>query len=96
MPTPPKKRFLAWSYSRLVDWELCPFRAAKVHLERMQGPGSPQMKRGGEVHEVAATWLVAPKPGTLPAVLENFSAEFKDLRKLKPEVEGVILTKRCN
>jgi len=40
------------------------------------------------VHEVAATWLVAPKPGTLPAVLENFSAEFKDLRKLKPEVEG--------
>jgi hypothetical protein len=88
MPTLPKKRFLAWSYSRLVDWELCPFKAAKVHLEKQRGPSSPQMARGGQVHDVAAEWLTRPKAGSLPEVLMNFSSEFKDLLKLKPECEG--------
>lgn len=46
------KFFIAWSYSRFKDWLRCPRFAAWNHLlKKPQGPKSPAMLRGGDIHK---------------------------------------------
>lgn len=83
MPTPPKKYFQAWSYSRLKDWETCPLRASLVHLHKMRGPSSPAMERGAQVHEDIARWLTSKKRAPCPSAAETFSRELAKLKRSK-------------
>ena len=80
MPTKPVKRFTAWSYSRLGDYNQCPLRARLKHLDRLPEPGSPAMDRGKEVHDAAAKYITGEKR-TLSADLKLFKKELAALRK---------------
>ena len=91
MPIKPVKRFTAWSYSRLGDYNQCPLRARLKHLDRVQEPGSPAMDRGAEVHDDAAKYITGEKR-TLSAELKLFKKEFTALRKL--HVKSPVLVER--
>lgn len=81
MPRPVQKRFKSWSYSRLVEWEQCPFRAAKKHLEKVKEPEGPALARGRSI-EAAVYDYVFKKRKDLPAEGQTFADELAALRKI--------------
>ncbi len=56
MPIKAMPRFTAWSYSRLSDYEACPLKAKIKHLDKVSEPSSPALKRGSDIHELAAKY----------------------------------------
>lgn len=81
MPTKPKPRITAWSYSRLNDYQQCPLRAKLKYVDRLKEPGSAAMDRGGLIHESAAAYIRG-ELRCLPKDLSLFRKEFKVLREL--------------
>jgi CRISPR/Cas system-associated exonuclease Cas4 (RecB family) len=79
MPIKAVKKFTAWSYSRLSDYEACPRRAKFKHLDKLVEPAGPALERGGQIHKEAEAYVRRRVP-ELPKSLERFPAEFAALR----------------
>jgi len=86
MPTKPVKKFEAWSYSRLTDYEGCPLKAKLKHLEKIPEPPAPAMARGRAVHEMCEGYVLG-KIKKLPEELKNFTTEFIHLKGKKKSVQ---------
>jgi putative RecB family exonuclease len=84
-----KKQPLAWSYSRLADYEKCPQLFKFKVIEKRPEPSNEYMERGGRIHEQAQVCLMKPK-SKIPADLKRVAAEIKLLRSLKAEPEGML------
>lgn len=82
MPKKPMKQFFAWSYSRLHTFETCPAKARYQHLDKLPIVESEPLIRGKATHKDAELYSIGKKR-KLPASLELFDEEFKELRKLK-------------
>jgi hypothetical protein len=80
MPIKRLPQFTAWSYSRLQDWEACPFSAKLKHLDKIPTPAHPAMARGSEIHKTCEKYT-AGEIKKLPEDLGRFGAEFDELRK---------------
>lgn len=79
---------IAWSYSRLTTFERCPAQM-KYKLDRVPEAASPAMERGSRIHKDAEEYLLG-KHKQVPATLQGFEGEFKDLRKQKAVPEAQI------
>lgn len=94
MPIKAIKKFTAWSYSRLGDWESCPLKARLKHIDKVSEPSSPALKRGSDIHELAARYATGQLKD-LPPELARFPEEFADLRRRKDvEVERQLAVTR--
>jgi hypothetical protein len=83
MPTRAVKRFDAWSYSRLHDYDECPARAKYQHLDKLpKGPEGPALLKGQAAHKDGELYATG-RLKKLPPSLELFAEEFNDLRKCK-------------
>lgn len=70
-----------WSYSRLIDFEACPFRAYLKYSERIPSVQHPAAARGTTMHTQAEEYI----NGTLkelPSELSKFKEEFHELGRL--------------
>ena len=82
------KQFTAWSYSRYKDHRTCPRFAHWKHiLKKPEGPKSPAMQRGGDIHKEGELYLLGKKR-IVPASFKAFAAEVAVLRKSKAIAEG--------
>lgn len=78
----------SWSYSRLLDFETCAFRAYLKHVERIPEPQRPLAPgkteqandRGTRIHQLAEDFV--RNGGKLPPELGRFEEEFTRLREL--------------
>lgn len=77
----------AWSFSRLNDYRKCPQFARYKHVDKIREPGNAAMARGGEIHKLAEKFASAAKRAKVPAELELFKEEFRDLQGRKVMVE---------
>ena len=83
------QRFLAWSYSRLRDYEQCPARAKYRHLDKLdEGEKGRALLRGIAVHESAEGYLNAKPAIPLAPELELFTDDFKMLRRKRATPES--------
>lgn len=65
-----KTKFDAWSYSRLHQWEECPLLAKEKFITKsIPTDDSPAMKRGKDVHEGLANFLLGKAQGVPREVL---------------------------
>lgn len=67
------------SYSRLLDYEQCPYRAKLKHVDRIPEEKSEAADRGTAIHQLAEDF-VRGKIKTLPVELKKFNDEFNALR----------------
>lgn len=67
------------SYSKLLDFEQCKYRAKLKHIDRIPEEKSEAADRGTRIH-TAAEHFVLGKIKQLPAELIKFEAEFNALR----------------
>lgn len=81
MPIRRKRKFTSWSYSRLTEWEACPFRAAKKHLEKVKEPEGPALARG-KLIEAEVYDFVFKKGKTVPKSGALFKEELTKLQKI--------------
>lgn len=90
------KFFTAWSFSRYKDHRTCPRFAHWKHiLKKPEGPKSPAMQRGGDIHKEGEHYLrgkdAAGKKiadNAVPASFKMFRAEMRALRKDRAIAEG--------
>jgi len=82
------KRTMAWSYSRLTTYERCPAQLAYRTAKTPEIP-SPAMERGNRIHKDAEEYLRGIHK-QVPATLQGFAPEFRELRKLKARAEDQI------
>lgn len=82
MPIKRQRQFESWSYSRLTEWEKCPFKAAQKHLFKREEPESDKGAEGTAAHKDAELYATG-QVKVCPKSLERFCAEFDDLRKIK-------------
>lgn len=74
------KTINTWSFSRLQDYESCPYKAWLKHAERIPDPRpSPAADRGTAIHELAEKYLRG-QIDPLPVELVKFKDEFESLR----------------
>lgn len=77
----PTQTIKSWSYSRLIDFESCKFRAWLKYGARIPDPNpSPAADRGTAIHQLAEDF-VRGKIKTLPKELGKFADEYKSLRE---------------
>ena len=69
----------SWSYTRLVDFEQCPYKAKLKYVDRIPEEKSTAADRGTAIHQLAEDY-VAGKMTQLPHELAKFSNEFLALR----------------
>lgn len=82
------RQFTAWSYSRYKDHRDCPRYAHWKHiLKKPEGPKSPAMQRGGDIHKEGELYLLG-KIKTVPKSFALFKKEMEALRKAKAIPEG--------
>jgi RecB family exonuclease len=82
-----------WSYSRLVEFEKCKFRAKLLYLDKIREPERPlppgkteqANDRGTRVHTAAELYVQSPQPIELLSELAAFAEEFEQLRTLYQE-----------
>lgn len=67
------------SYSRLIEFEQCAFRAKLKHVDRIPEEKSEAADRGTMIHQMAEDY-VCGKLDKLPSELRKFSDEFVALR----------------
>lgn len=84
-----KKLPLAWSYSRLSDYQKCPQLFKFKVIEKRPEPSNEYMERGQRIHNLAELCLLKPK-SKIPADLKRVAKEIALLRKLKAEPEGML------
>lgn len=69
-----------WSYSRLLDFEQCPFRYAMKFIQRVPEEKSEAADRGTAIHQLAEDF-VAGRKQKLPAELKKFEEDFESLHR---------------
>ena len=70
----------SWSYTKLIDFEQCPYRAKLKYLDRVPEAKSEAADRGTMIHKLAEDYV----PGQikkLPTELRHFAPEFDALRR---------------
>jgi len=74
------KTINTWSFSRLSDYESCPYKAWLKHAERVPDPKpKPAADRGTAIHALAENYLRG-NIDPLPVELSKFAEEFRSLR----------------
>ena len=68
-----------WSYTKLIDFEQCPYRVKLKHIDRLPEAKAPAAERGTLIHQYAEDY-VCGKLNKLPGELAKFSNEFESLR----------------
>ncbi|WP_018609524.1 RecB family exonuclease [Uliginosibacterium gangwonense] len=75
-----EQRIRSWSYSRLIDFESCRFKAWLKYGARIPDPSpSPAADRGTAIHALAEQFVMG-KIKTLPNELVKFKDEFLSLK----------------
>lgn len=77
-----------WSYSSWATYNDCGARFKFRYIDKLPEPPSAAMARGTDIHTIAEYWLDGKLKGPLPPKLKKLEAEFKGLKKLKPQVEA--------
>jgi hypothetical protein len=88
------KKFLAWSWSRLQTYELCPAKAKYSYLDKIEEPKNPSMLRGSAIHKMAEDYV--NKGGRLKDELKLYERLFKEVRDLKKRKDVEIFTELQN
>jgi hypothetical protein len=70
----------SWSYSRLLDFEMCAYRAQLKYVDKIPDVQGEAAERGSQIHQLAEDF-VNGKIKKLPTELNKFSDEFLALRK---------------
>jgi hypothetical protein len=84
-------KFTSWSFSRYIDYRLCPFKAKLKYLDKIAEPKNEAMERGSHIHELAEHYIKGAS-SRLPAELKGFTDEFKMLRKqYKKAISGMVV-----
>ena len=86
MPIRVVKQFTAWSFSRLIEWEECPFKAHQKHILKNTEPDKPVFQRGRDIEEAAYKYIFSKTPLPLPKSCTAFPDEFKLMRKQRKVV----------
>lgn len=81
------ERITAWSFSRWKDYEQCPRKAKRKHIDKIKEPPNKAMERGSAIHKLAEDYLKGLRV-QLPPELDRFKKDFAKLKKLKPVVEA--------
>lgn len=85
------KQFTAWSYSRLRDYQQCPFMAKLKYLDKIAQPPNLAMQWGSDVHEMAEGYIKG-QFSRFPKAMENFKDLVKNLRQqYKKKVPGLTI-----
>lgn len=75
---------MSWSYSKLLDFEQCPYRYKLKHVDRVPEQKSEAADRGTAIHTMAETFVKASKKAAtsppVPQELNKFAPEFQALR----------------
>lgn len=77
-------RLMPWSFSRLKDYERCPFYAWYSHVLKIKGPQSPYAARGETIHAQAEKFVkqgAAGKRQAMPKSLNKYSVEFREVSR---------------
>jgi len=82
MPTKPLPVINAWSFSRLGDYRMCPFKAKLKCVDKLKEPESEAMAEGTRIHKLAEDYVLG-NITRLPKELQLFKAEFAALKKQK-------------
>lgn len=82
------KKPTAWSYSRLTTYERCP-KQLEYKIKRTPEASSEALERGNRIHKDAEQYLQGVHK-QVPATLQAFEPEFKQLRKKKAVAEAQI------
>jgi len=72
------------SYSRIKDYDRCPFYAYEVHVNRNRSEPGLAMERGTQIHKLAEDYVnarVAGKRGMPPQAIALYKAEFHGVVK---------------
>lgn len=82
----------AWSYSRYVDYKLCPLKFKLKYIDKIKEPGSAAMDRGTDMHSIAESYVniaTGRKPPAMPSELHNVReiAEYLRVNDAIAEVE---------
>lgn len=84
-------RFTSWSYSRYVDFKLCPFKAKLKHLDKIQEPANDAMLRGTAIHKLAEDYIKGDIK-RLPKELAKLKDDVNFLKKqFKKMVQGAAI-----
>lgn len=86
MPRRVIKTFKAWSYSRLTEWEQCPFRAKSKHLDKVKEPEGPALARGRAIEEKVYSYIFDPKVKMVPDEGKTFDVELAAIKKIARSV----------
>lgn len=73
--------FTSWSFSRWVDYSLCPLKAYLAHIKKIREPKNDAMQRGADIHDMASGYIKG-KIKKLPSELKLYKDEFDALKKL--------------
>ena len=68
-----------WSYTKLIDYEQCPYRVKLKHIDKVPEERAEAAERGTAIHQLAEDF-VRGKLKDLPSELRHFAAEFTVLR----------------
>ncbi len=77
----------AWSFSRYLDYEKCPFKFKCKYIDKIQEPPSPALDKGRLVHKKGEDYLTAPIATEVPKEYVQFQDQMVELRNLTPLVE---------
>lgn len=67
------------SYSKLLDFEQCPYRCKLKHIDHIPEAKAPAAERGTQIHQMAEDY-VSGKLKKLPPELRHFATEFDVLK----------------
>lgn len=86
MPIRVIKKFTAWSFSRLIEYEECPFKAHQKHILKNTEPDKPVFQRGRDIETEAYRYIFNKDTIPLPKSCEAFPEEFALMRKNRKTV----------
>ena len=76
-----------WSYSTWQTYNQCPRKAFYKKVRKLQEPGSPQMERGTQVHQLAQDY-VEGKADSLPEQAFFLAGTLDDVRANATKLQG--------
>lgn len=71
---------IAWSYTRLSDFEACPYRFKLKYIDKKSEAPSPAAERGTLIHKQYEDFMLKDEP--CPS--EFFTSELTNIKKLQP------------
>lgn len=69
----------SWSYSRLIDFETCPYRAELKYVNKIPEEKAEAAERGTQIHQLAEDYVSGKLPD-FPLELIHFAEEFAKLK----------------